>query len=72
MPDQGLDMSALDGGFALPGPVAEGDEFDARPGRLRRARRLPPSPRRRSRAETGLRAVGADADRWLDIARVFL
>ncbi|MFI6022202.1 TIGR03084 family metal-binding protein [Streptomyces sp. NPDC051287] len=28
--------------------------------------------RRRSRAETGLRAVGADADRWLDVARVFL
>ncbi|MFJ5642924.1 hypothetical protein [Streptomyces sp. NPDC093223] len=28
--------------------------------------------RRRSRAETGLRAVGADAGRWLDVARVFL
>jgi len=27
---------------------------------------------RRSRAETGLTAVGADADTWLDVARVFL
>ncbi|WP_410631763.1 TIGR03084 family metal-binding protein [Amycolatopsis sp. cmx-4-83] len=27
---------------------------------------------RRSRAETGLTAVGEDADEWLDIARVFL
>ncbi|WP_370966903.1 maleylpyruvate isomerase family mycothiol-dependent enzyme [Amycolatopsis sp. cg9] len=27
---------------------------------------------RRSRAETGLTAVGGDADKWLDIARVFL
>jgi uncharacterized protein (TIGR03084 family) len=28
--------------------------------------------RRGSRAETDLRAVGEDADEWLDIARVFL
>ncbi|MGW7237233.1 hypothetical protein [Streptomyces sp. NPDC054804] len=80
MLNYGLDLSALEGDLAVPDLVAEGGGQTWAWGPENAAQRVQGTAldfclrvtRRRSLAETGLRAVGEDARTWLDVARVFL